>query len=54
MREMFPLGEQDRLLAVTTAAFDISGLELFLPLISGAGASSHVKRRFRNRGRLRT
>ncbi|UHC63916.1 non-ribosomal peptide synthetase [Bacillus sp. FCW2] len=37
MREMFPLGEQDRLLAVTTAAFDISGLELFLPLISGAG-----------------
>ncbi|XYJ24200.1 non-ribosomal peptide synthetase [Bacillus velezensis] len=37
MREMFPLGAQDRLLAVTTAAFDISGLELFLPLISGAG-----------------
>ncbi|MCC9024348.1 amino acid adenylation domain-containing protein [Bacillus nakamurai] len=37
MQEMFPIGAQDRLLAVTTAAFDISGLELFLPLISGAG-----------------
>ncbi|MBT2574895.1 amino acid adenylation domain-containing protein [Bacillus sp. ISL-51] len=37
MQEMFPLGARDRLLAVTTAAFDISGLELFLPLISGAG-----------------
>jgi amino acid adenylation domain-containing protein len=30
------LGEKDALLAVTTLAFDISALELFLPLITGA------------------
>ncbi|WP_420977009.1 amino acid adenylation domain-containing protein [Bacillus vallismortis] len=36
MQEAFSLGEEDRLLAVTTVAFDISALELFLPLISGA------------------
>ncbi|MEC1795758.1 amino acid adenylation domain-containing protein [Bacillus mojavensis] len=36
MQERFSLNEQDRLLAVTTVAFDISALELFLPLISGA------------------
>ncbi len=30
------LGEKDVLLAVTTLAFDISALELFLPLITGA------------------
>ncbi len=30
------IGEDDRLLAVTTLSFDISVLELFLPLISGA------------------
>lgn len=29
-------GPQDRFVAVTTAAFDIAGLELFLPLICGA------------------
>nr|DAB41479.1 TPA_exp: nonribosomal peptide synthetase [Streptomyces sp. CNB091] len=31
-----PLAPADRLLAVTTVAFDISGLELFLPLLAGA------------------
>ncbi|MCY7973138.1 non-ribosomal peptide synthetase DhbF [Bacillus spizizenii] len=36
MQEAFSLGEGDRLLAVTTVAFDISALELYLPLISGA------------------
>jgi nonribosomal peptide synthetase DhbF len=36
MQETFSLNKQDRLLAVTTVAFDISALELFLPLISGA------------------
>lgn len=36
MQEAFSLGEEDRLLAVTTVAFDISALELYLPLISGA------------------
>ncbi|MFI8817181.1 MULTISPECIES: amino acid adenylation domain-containing protein [unclassified Streptomyces] len=37
MGERFPLGHSDRWLAVTTIAFDISHLELWLPLISGAG-----------------
>ncbi|MFP7218503.1 non-ribosomal peptide synthetase DhbF [Bacillus subtilis] len=36
MKEAFSLGEEDRVLAVTTVAFDISALELYLPLISGA------------------
>ncbi len=30
------VGSSDRLLAVTTLSFDIAGLELFLPLVSGA------------------
>ncbi|MFM8647452.1 MAG: non-ribosomal peptide synthetase, partial [Methylocystis sp.] len=30
------VGEGDRLLAVTTLAFDIAGLELYLPLLNGA------------------
>jgi amino acid adenylation domain-containing protein len=30
------LSEQDRLLAVTTLSFDIAGLEMYLPLMSGA------------------
>ncbi|GAA1964913.1 hypothetical protein GCM10009738_45710 [Kitasatospora viridis] len=36
MRQEVPLGPRDRLLAVTTASFDIAALELFLPLVSGA------------------
>ncbi|NQX71712.1 amino acid adenylation domain-containing protein [Paenibacillus alba] len=36
MQEQFSLGEADRLLAVTTVAFDISVLEIFLPLLHGA------------------
>ncbi|QHZ45315.1 amino acid adenylation domain-containing protein [Bacillus sp. NSP9.1] len=36
MRETFALQRHDRLLAVTTIAFDISALEIYLPLISGA------------------
>ncbi|WP_280677847.1 non-ribosomal peptide synthetase [Kitasatospora sp. MAA19] len=36
MRERFPLTAEDRLLAVTTVSFDIAGLELYLPLVSGA------------------
>src|SRR5262249_46390231 len=39
MREQAGLGRHDRLMAVTTVAFDISALELFLPLISGAGVA---------------
>ncbi|GAA1964836.1 hypothetical protein GCM10009754_41020 [Amycolatopsis minnesotensis] len=37
MRERFPLDGADRLLSVTTIAFDIAGLEVFVPLLSGAG-----------------
>src|SRR5260370_37180724 len=36
MRETPGLHESDCLLAVTTLSFDIAGLELFLPLITGA------------------
>ncbi|TYR81430.1 amino acid adenylation domain-containing protein [Priestia megaterium] len=36
MKNQFSLTDQDKLLAVTTIAFDISALEIFLPLISGA------------------
>jgi amino acid adenylation domain-containing protein len=34
-RELLDIGPQDRLFAITTLAFDISVLELLLPLISG-------------------
>jgi amino acid adenylation domain-containing protein len=36
MDDQFQLRGSDRLAAVTTVAFDISGLELYLPLLSGA------------------
>ncbi|WP_327165873.1 non-ribosomal peptide synthetase [Streptomyces zaomyceticus] len=36
MRDRLPLGPTDRLLAVTTVAFDIAHLELLLPLLDGA------------------
>lgn len=36
MQQKFSLHEHDHLLAVTTFAFDISALEIYLPLISGA------------------
>jgi amino acid adenylation domain-containing protein len=36
MRGRFGLASGDRLLAVTTIAFDIAALEIFLPLVSGA------------------
>ncbi|MGH3909491.1 MAG: amino acid adenylation domain-containing protein, partial [Pseudonocardiaceae bacterium] len=37
MAELFGLQERDRLVAVTTIAFDIAALEMYLPLLSGAG-----------------
>ncbi|WP_027661233.1 amino acid adenylation domain-containing protein [Salinispora fenicalii] len=37
MAERFPLTAEDRVLATTTVSFDIAGLELYLPLRSGAG-----------------
>ncbi|WP_221351118.1 non-ribosomal peptide synthetase [Streptomyces beigongshangae] len=36
MAHEFPLGPGDRLLAVTTAAFDIAALEMYLPLLAGS------------------
>jgi amino acid adenylation domain-containing protein len=36
-RRLTGWSERDRLLAVTTASFDISVLELFMPLVSGGG-----------------
>ncbi|MBY0599262.1 amino acid adenylation domain-containing protein [Bacillus bingmayongensis] len=36
MQDQFSMDAHDRLLAVTTFAFDISALEIYLPLISGA------------------
>ncbi|MEV4318155.1 amino acid adenylation domain-containing protein [Actinocrispum sp. NPDC049592] len=36
MAERFALDETDRLVAVTTIAFDIAALEMYLPLLSGA------------------
>ena len=36
MQSMPGINNQDRLLAVTTMSFDIAGLELFLPLVTGA------------------
>src|SRR5207237_9631183 len=39
MREQPGVARRDRLMAGTTLAFDISALELFLPLISGAGVA---------------
>ncbi|MCZ1007017.1 amino acid adenylation domain-containing protein [Streptomyces lydicus] len=36
MAEAVPVGEEDRLLAVTTVSFDIAVLEIFQPLLAGA------------------
>jgi amino acid adenylation domain-containing protein len=36
MRQAPGIGPADRMLAITTISFDIAGLELFLPLVSGA------------------
>ncbi|MEJ2853348.1 MULTISPECIES: amino acid adenylation domain-containing protein [unclassified Saccharothrix] len=36
MQDLFDLGPGDRLLAVTTPSFDISVLEVYLPLVTGA------------------
>lgn len=54
MWEMFPLGAQDRLLAVTTARLIFPDLSSSFRLSAGRAASLPVKRRFRNRRRLHT
>ncbi|MFF9345202.1 amino acid adenylation domain-containing protein [Streptomyces sp. NPDC014773] len=55
LRDRLPLGPADRLLAVTTVAFDIAHLELLLPLLGGAAvvlASPDEVREPRALGRL--
>ncbi|SDZ41128.1 nonribosomal peptide synthetase DhbF [Evansella caseinilytica] len=52
MQEKLSLKEQDRLLAVTTTAFDISALEIYLPLMSGAGVMLANKEKVRQPGEL--
>ncbi|MGW6985745.1 non-ribosomal peptide synthetase, partial [Streptomyces sp. NPDC054932] len=37
MQDRFRLSADDRMLAVTTVGFDIAGLEMYLPLLNGAG-----------------
>ncbi|MEW2615948.1 amino acid adenylation domain-containing protein, partial [Streptomyces sp. NPDC047880] len=37
MQDRFQLSAGDRMLAVTTVGFDIAGLEMYLPLLNGAG-----------------
>jgi len=49
MREIIPLSEGDRFLATTTISFDISALEIFLPIIFGA-TSCIVSRETRQNG----
>src|SRR6516225_9884986 len=43
MRKQVRFASHDRLMAVTTIGFDIAALELFLPLISGAGLAVAMK-----------
>ena len=52
MQEQVLLDRHDRLMAVTTIGFDIAALELFLPLINGAGSPSPRERSSRIRRRL--
>lgn len=47
MQDQFSLHVNDRLLAVTTFAFDISALEIYLPLISGASVQIAQKKQFK-------
>lgn len=47
MQQKFSLNENDHLLAVTTFAFDISALEIYLPLISGASLTIAQRRHTR-------
>ncbi|QQK81514.1 amino acid adenylation domain-containing protein [Salicibibacter cibi] len=52
MRERFLLNERDEWLAVTTIAFDISALELYLPLTSGASVLFASKESVQEPGKL--
>lgn len=48
MQQKFSLNENDHLLAVTTFAFDISALEIYLPLISGASLTIAQKKTYKS------
>ncbi len=48
MDQVVPLTPTDRVLAVTTVAFDIAALELFLPLVNGAAVVLATKERVRD------
>ena len=52
MREKLGVGESDRLLAVTTYSFDISVLELLLPLVSGGTVVLLGREDIQDAGRL--
>ncbi|MBC7828215.1 MAG: amino acid adenylation domain-containing protein [Chitinophagaceae bacterium] len=39
LQKTLSIGSQDKILGLTTLSFDISGLEIYLPLISGASVS---------------
>ncbi|MGO1056203.1 amino acid adenylation domain-containing protein [Crossiella sp. CA198] len=52
MDELSPLTGSDRLLAVTTIAFDIAALEIYLPLVSGAQVVLATKDTVRDPARL--
>ncbi|MFD3471226.1 amino acid adenylation domain-containing protein [Streptomyces sp. NPDC058682] len=52
MQDRFRLTDRDRLLAVTTVAFDIATLEMYLPLISGAGVVIASREVVRDPGEL--
>ncbi|KAA6214828.1 amino acid adenylation domain-containing protein [Streptomyces albofaciens JCM 4342] len=52
MREVFAPRPSDRLLAVTTIAFDIAGLEMYLPLICGASVHLATSEEVRDTPRL--
>ena len=43
MRDLLKITEDDTFLAITTLSFDIAGLELYLPLISGAQVSIETR-----------
>ncbi|MEU6072786.1 amino acid adenylation domain-containing protein [Micromonospora sp. NPDC047074] len=51
-RERLAVGPTDRLLAVTTLGFDIAGLELFVPLTSGAAVVLAAEAEQRDPARL--
>ncbi|MCO1581467.1 amino acid adenylation domain-containing protein [Crossiella sp. SN42] len=52
MDDLTPLACADRLLAVTTIAFDIAALEIYLPLVSGAQVVLATKDTVRDPARL--